>query len=156
VHLARKAPTESPDQLPAPLRFPYASGTVTRPRQRPEGECSVKSVRLRIKTQGGAVVDAEGHGFDHLGRHASCGLYRAELIEREPLDPRWLRSAGKVHRAGERSERDAHLICGHFQPGVDRFSWHRRYPKRQPTACRHDADVDDIDKPRSGGPKFRL
>jgi hypothetical protein len=30
---------------------------------------------------------------------------------------------------------------------VDRFSWRRRHPKRQPKARRHGTEVDDFHKP---------
>lgn len=70
-----------------------------------------------------------------------------ELVEREPPDPTWPRSDRKGQRAGDSTEGYIHTTSGHFEPGVDRYlPWHRRYPKRQPTACRQSTQVDDFDE----------
>lgn len=144
-----KRPTEPPFQLPAPIRFAYTFRTKAQPRQRSERKSGVEFVRLRIEPQGGAVLGTEGHSFHYLRRHPGRCLYRLELIEREPPDPRRSRSDRKVHRAGERTYGYVHASSGCFEPGVDRFSLTRLHPKRQPAADNHDAQIGEFEKPSS-------
>jgi hypothetical protein len=65
----------------------------------PRYRCTTPECGRAVFNQGGAVVDAENHRFDDVRRHARRRLYRLELIGREPPDPNWSGSEGKVQRA---------------------------------------------------------
>jgi hypothetical protein len=66
VQHAGKGPTEPPSQSLAPIRCTYTFRIEARPRQSSEREHRVKTARISVELQRGAVVNAEGHRFDHL------------------------------------------------------------------------------------------
>ena len=119
------------------------------------GQTGLPEVVLRGARQ--RCATATGRGAwpvcpDGWGPSPECNRLGVSRIRR----PLWLHPPSRLARGRARQ----HRATGPYdQPSLrarsDRFPWHRRHPKRQPTACRHGTQVDDFDKPRSGDLGFR-